>query len=86
MTAAGHKIQKDGSVKIDPSDENTSTLRKNLALIGASAISANPATISGTWSVLSHPITQTIGTVTGLYDLFTDQGVSKTYKHFKDGE
>lgn len=47
MTAAGHKIQKDGSVKMDPSDEDTSTLRKNLALIGASAISANPATISG---------------------------------------
>lgn len=86
MTAAGHKIQKDGSVKMDPSDEDTSTLRKNLALIGTSAIIANPATISGTWSVLNHPITNAVGMVTGLRDLFTSRGVQKTYNHLKNKE
>lgn len=47
-----------------------------LALIGA----------PGLLKFMSNPIVQAIGTLTGLYHLATDQGVEKTYNHFKNGE
>ena len=89
MTAAGHKIEKDGTVTVDnQNDAGVKQLRSSLPVIGASAaISvAAPTTLSTAWKVLNHPITQTIGTIDGLRNLFTRNGVKKTYNHFKNEE
>lgn len=89
MTAAGHKIEKDGTVTIDnQNDAGVKQLRSSLPVIGASAaISvAAPTTLPTAWKVLNHPITQTIGTIDGFRNLFTGNGVQKTYNHFKNGE
>lgn len=54
--------------------------------IGATVGTAVGLTLPISWKVLSHPITQTVGTVTGLHNLATDQGVKKTVNHFKNKE
>lgn len=63
-------------------------MAKNLAITqGIAVISvAAPSTLSASWKVLNHPVTQTIGTIDGLRNLFTGNGVQKTYNHFKNGE
>lgn len=38
------------------------------------------------WRFLNHPITQTVGTIDGIRNLFTGNGGSKTYNHFKNRE
>ena len=89
MTAAGHKIERDGTVTVDnQNDVGVKQLRSSLPVIGASAaISvAAPTTLSTAWKVLNHPVTQTIGTIDGFRNLFTGNGVQKTYNHFKNGE
>lgn len=89
MTAAGHKIEKDGTVTVDNQNNvGVKQLRSSLPIIGASAaISvAAPTTLSAAWKVLNHPITQTIGTIDGFRNLFTGNGVQKTYNHFKNEE
>ena len=89
MTAAGHKIEKDGTVTVEnQNDAGVTQLRSTLPVIGASAaISvAAPTTLSTAWKVLNHPITQTIGTIDGFRNLFTGNGVQKTYNHFNNGE
>lgn len=54
------------------------------------AASAAPSIITNIgrfgWKVLNHPITQTIGTIDGFRNLFTGNGVQKTYNHFKNEE
>ena len=47
---------------------------------------AFPATRKLATKIVTHPITEAIGTVTGLYNLATDQGVKKTIDHVKNEE
>lgn len=47
---------------------------------------AFPATRKLATKIITHPITEAIGTVTGLHNLATDQGVQKTIDHAKNGE
>lgn len=47
---------------------------------------AFPATRKLATKIITHPITEAIGTVTGLYNLATDQGVKKTIDHVKNEE
>lgn len=57
---------------------------------GLAATEMGPAILTNIgrfgWKVLNHPITQTVGTIDGFRNLFTGNGVQKTYNHFKNGE
>lgn len=68
-----------------------SMTKGTLGLIGAgigagfaSEILPKVATVG--WKILSHPIVQTIGTIDGIRNLVTDNGVNKTINHFNNEE
>lgn len=89
MTAAGHKIERDGTVTVDnQNDTEVEQLRNSLSVIGNTAIISNvfPNIASLSWKILSNPIVQGIGTLSGFYNAATEQGVSKTINHFKNNE
>lgn len=68
--------------------EEAQKMAKNLAIAQGSALSlyGGKPLLSTAWKILNHPITQTIGTIDGFRNLFTGNGVKKTYNHFKNGE
>lgn len=61
-----------------------------LPVLAYGAEVAAPSIIANTGhfglKVLNHPITQTIGAIDGFRNLFTGNGVQKTYNHFKNEE
>lgn len=68
--------------------EEAQEMAKNLTIAQGSALSlyGGKPLLSTVWKILNHPITQTIGTIDGFRNLFTGNGVKKTYNHFKNGE
>lgn len=53
---------------------------------GATAIIAASPLKNLAWKVMTHPVTEVVGTASGLYNLATDQGVEKTINHVKNNE
>ena len=53
---------------------------------GIVSLPAAGYTLEKIMPILNNPIVQGIGAVDGIYNLFTNQGVSKTIGHFENGE
>jgi hypothetical protein len=55
-------------------------------MTGIVSLPAVGYTLETAMPILNNPVVQGIGTIDGIYNLFTDQGVSKTIDHFKNDE
>ena len=55
-------------------------------MTGIVSLPAVGYTLETAMPILNNPVVQGIGAIDGIYNLFTDQGVSKTIDHFKNDE